>query len=138
MAHPKKGGSMRLTITYRAFNSGGKGGQHGNRSMNAIEASVELPDGTTLRATSKTCKSQHANKKLATAQLAAKVREYYRDEPDRGETAGFGAQGRIRTYHQPGDRVVDEAGPTFTWNHTVGKGDLSEVIDARRMELSHE
>ena len=94
---------MRLRITYRAFNSGGKGGQHGNRTMNAITASVALDDGRTIQATSQSLKSQHANKRAATAILKQRVREALEGPPkERIRNAET-----VRTYHEADNRVTD-------------------------------
>jgi peptide chain release factor 1 len=124
---------MRLPIHYRAFASSGPGGQHRNRTLSAIEASVVLPDGRTIRAVSQTDKSQHRNKRKARAVLLGRVREAMRPEEERRRTAGWGEVDRIRTYHEPDNRVTDHAsGLQLPYREIVGRGDLGPMIDARR------
>lgn len=125
---------MRLKIRYRAYNSGGPGGQHQNRSENAIEASVTLPDGREVKARSE-MKSQHASKRAARAILASRVREALTPPKERGRVAGFGKEGRVRTYHEPNDRVSDESGFAASFRQTVGRGRMEELIEERRKRL---
>jgi protein subunit release factor A len=94
---------MKLKIQYRAFNSGGKGGQHGNRSMNAIQAWVDLPDGRRISATS-TMKSQHTSRKMARALLLTRVKAAF----DKQKPRVVGGE-RVRTYHEADNRVTDHA-----------------------------
>lgn len=125
---------MKLKIHYRPFNSGGKGGQHGNRTANAIEASVTLPDGRVLKTTSQTDRSQQVNRRIARAQLAAKVRDALEPEAERRETAGWGnVKRRVRTYHEPDDRVVDTSGFQRSYRQTVGRGEIGELVEERRL-----
>lgn len=126
---------MNLRIRYRAYNAGGPGGQKSNKTLNAVEASVELPDGRTIRATSET-KSQHRSRKLARALLAAKVREALAPPDPERYAAG---RERIRTYHEPDNRVVDHrTGGRWSFRDTVGAGDLATVIDETFQHLALE
>lgn len=126
---------MKLKIRYRAYNSGGKGGQHNNKTMNAIEASVVLPDGRKISARSE-MKSQHQSKKYARAVLVGRVRQALEPEAERGQTAGWGnADQRVRTYHEPDDRVVDTSGFQRSFKQTVGKGEIGELLEERRRRV---
>lgn len=120
-------------IVFRAYNSGGKGGQHGNRSMNAIEAK-HLPTG--LTATS-SLKSQHRNRKLATRLLLSRVVAYYRRQLDDSREAP--PDERVRTYHECDNRVVDHrTGEKWSYADTVGKGKLAEIIESTGQRLAME
>jgi len=122
---------VRLPISYRPFNSGGKGGQHSNKTLNAIEATVTLPDGRVLRASSTRHKDQHRNKKAATEALVERVRaalKPQRDRPDLSE--------RVRTYHQGRNEVVDHASGARRRYDDVLEGDgFAALVDARREAL---
>ena len=116
---------MRLKIKFRAYNSGGPGGQHGNRSMNAIEASVELPDGTLLKASS-ALKSQKNNRNLAAMRLRQKVQEHFKTD----EVRFRAPETRVRTYHVPRNVVTDHAsGDTLSWKES--QKDISPLVEAR-------
>ena len=125
---------MNLKISYRTFNSGGKGGQHSNRSENAVECSVTLPDGREIKAASTPHKSQWRNRKAAERALLSKVREALkpeRERPDLSET--------VRTYHAVDNRVVDHAsGERASYKRVVDKDKVEEfarLVDARRRAL---
>lgn len=60
---------------------------------------------------------------------------YENEERQREMTASFG-QKRIRTYNEHDDRVTDdEYGMQYSYRHTVGKGDISSIIDDRRKKM---
>jgi len=119
---------MKPKIQYRAFNSGGKGGQHGNRSMNAIEAWVILPDGRKISATS-TYKSQQTSKKMARARLLSRVQAELEPRRERGKDGE-----RVRTYHEVDNRVTDHASGVTIPYGLLGKM-FDELIEARRRAL---
>lgn len=55
------------------------------------------------------------------------------EEWERGATAGWGNSGRrVRTYHEPDDRVTDESGFQASYRQTVGRDDLRSLIEGRR------
>lgn len=125
-------------VKFRAFNSGGKGGQHGNRSMNAIEASLcptvarklGIP---ALKATATTSKSQHQNRALAARILKVKIREALRSDKAR---YGAGA-GRVRNYHEPDNRVTDSTGARWLYTEVMGKpSGFAAAIDERRRSMA--
>jgi len=117
-----------LKVDYRPYNSGGKGGQHSNRTLNAIEASVTLPDGRSIRATSSTFKCQHRNKKMAQKILAARIVDAMKPERVRPDTTE-----RIRTYNACRNDVVDHASGEHRSYKDVMDGDaFAELVEARR------
>lgn len=130
-----------ILVSRRPFNSGGNGGQHGNRTFNAVELIAEWTvDGRPLRVSATAgLKSQHVSLAAALRILFSKrdaaLRELAR--PDRGTTQGFGGAGqeRVRTYHALDNRVVDSSGVRASYRETVGREDLSTLIDGRRERL---
>ena len=121
-----------LKINYRPFNSGGKGGQHGNRSLNAMECTVKLPDGRIIKAVSTTSKCQHTNRKRAQKVLAARVISALQRVRERG----FAAIERVRTYHAVDNRVTDHASGLKRSYRDVMDGDgFGELVKARREAL---
>jgi len=92
-----------------------------------------------LRAECQEHKSREQNKKTAFRKLVKKLLDHYAslnstDLPVE-QVADFG-QPRIRTYNECDDRVVDEqTGDKYSYRHTVGKGDISEIIDERRIKM---
>ena len=121
-----------VRLDFRPFNSGGKGGQHSNKTLNAIEVTATLPDGRVVQATSQTSKSQHRNKRLALQVLVGRIREAVA----RPKTRGRDDVGRIRTYHAVRNDVVDHASGVHRSYRDVVEGDaLGDLIDARRRAL---
>ncbi len=119
---------QQLKIHYRPFNSGGKGGQHGNKTLNAIEATVRLPDGRLIKATSQTSKSQHVNKKLAQNTLACRVIEAMKPARERPFLTE-----RVRTYHAVRNDVIDHAsGEHRSYRDVVDGKAFGELVAARR------
>ena len=117
-----------LKIRYRPFNSGGKGGQHANKTLNAIEATTSLPDGRIVKATSQTSKSQHVNKRLAQQCLASRVLEAMKPARERRRQGD-----RVRTYHAVRNDVVDHASGEHRSYKDVIDGDaFGELVEARR------
>lgn len=124
-------------ITYRTFNSGGPGGQHSNRTFNAIEASLSPSAARDLGiepvSATGTEKSQVQSRRLAVKRLRDKIRAAIklRDAKQR-YSAGHE---RVRNYHGPDNRVTDASGQRWSWKETVGKGDLSVCIEGRRAAM---
>lgn len=123
--------SLRLPITYRPFNSGGHGGQHSNKTLNAMECKVTLPDGRVIKASSTIHKCQHRNRKLAEKILLSRVRSAMkpaRVRPDLSE--------RVRTYHAVDNRVVDHAsGERRSYVEVMEGRGFDELVDARRRAM---
>ena len=126
-------------ISYRAFSSGGPGGQHQNTTENAIEASLEQRVAVELgipavKATS-SLKSQHASKKAAARTLRSRIQIEIKKRDHRGR--GFD-RARVRNYHQPDNRVTDSTGLRWSWDETVGKCRIGQCIDGRRDHIARE
>lgn len=118
-------------IAFRAFNSGGKGGQHGNRSLNAIEV-THLPTG--IQATA-SAKSQHRNRATALQILKGRLLAHYQAEAAKERQRP--SMERVRTYHEPEDRVVDHrTGQRWSYRGTVGRGRIGGIVEAVAGELA--
>lgn len=129
-------------LTVRPYNSGGSGGQHSNRTLNAVEltASVRARDTNErrlIRVKASTAKSQLTNRRRAYVVLMSKIGALMKPNPRaRGPVSSWGSP-KIRTYHRPDNRVVDHASSLkMTWDETVGKGDLGPMIEARRRAIA--
>jgi peptide chain release factor 1 len=120
-------------ISVRTYNSGGKGGQHSNRTMNAVEM-THLASG--IRVNASTSKSQVVNRRTALRVLLSRILAAAAPPPrERGGPAGFCGK-YVRTYHELDNRVVDHAsGQRWSWAEVVGKNRLAPAIDARRSAL---
>lgn len=117
-------------IEYRPYKGSGPGGQKRNKTMSCIEAK-HIPTGITANST---LKSQHQNRRAARAVLIARVIDHYRKlyTPEREINTE-----RIRTYHEPDNRVIDHAsGLQLPYTYVVEKGRLDEMIDARRTAIN--
>lgn len=122
---------MKLRIHERFFVGSGAGGQHRNRTESCVEAWVELPDGRKVSATASGERSQYANRRAARAVLRARVREAL--EPP-GVGRGAAGEERVRTYHEPDNRVVDHlSGERGTWDGVMlSDAGFAKMIAARR------
>lgn len=132
--------SSRGILTVEPYTGSGAGGQHRNRTRSGIRLIGRWTlNGRPLELRAQACmKSQHASLRAALLVLLGRFHAAIEEERSgpRERTAGFGPQGRVRTYHEPDDRVVDESGPRFSYRETVGKGSLSALISARRRALA--
>ncbi len=102
----------------------GPGGQKRNKTDSAVRI-THIPTGM-----SEYCcatPSQHRNKRTAFLRLADRVVAWHL----RAEAkARYGAgHERIRTYHEPDDRVTDHrTGSTFSFKRIVGRRDLRPIL----------
>lgn len=125
---------LRLPIFYRPFNSGGKGGQHSNKTLNAMECSVRMPCGTLIKASATRSKHQHMNKKAAEQDLAKKVREFLKKDKVRGTNNEV-----IRTYHKVRNEVIDhKSRHRISYEQAVKKDGFASLVDARRKVMEIE
>jgi peptide chain release factor 1 len=115
------------------FRSGGNGGQHQNTTDSGVRIThIE----TGISAESRQFKSQYQNKEMAFKLLAKRLLAFYATNARERYQAGTRI---IRTYNQPGDFVVDmQTKKKYPFKQTVGKNDLSEVIEDRRLTLLDE
>lgn len=115
------------------FSGTGAGGQHRNKCMN----SCRLTDKETgIQTSSQEHRSAKQNLKSAFHKMVKLLEEYYKaQEKERQQTASFGAP-RIRTYNECDDRVTDdEYGMQYSYHYTVGKDDISKIIEDRRRKM---
>ncbi len=118
--------------TYR---SGGKGGQHVNKTDSAVRF-THLPTGIVVQCDSE--RSQLMNRATAMSILKAKLYQYYKEQKEK-ENARFGAEkkdiswgNQIRTYvFQPYTMVKDHRTKQEAGNiQSVMDGDIDQFIDA--------
>lgn len=110
---------------YEWFSGTGKGGQHRNKHQNCCRC-IHIPTGIMANGTSS--RSREDNKNTAYNVCINRVRAYYHKDTERY----LAGQERIRTYHEPDNRVTDHAsGVTDTFVNVVVKADMSKVIEAR-------
>lgn len=118
--------------TYR---SGGKGGQHVNKTDSAVRF-THLPTGIVVTCDSE--RSQLMNRATAMSILKAKLYQYYKEQKEK-ENAKFGAEkkdiswgNQIRTYvFQPYTMVKDHRTKYECGNiQSVMDGDIDQFIDA--------
>lgn len=116
------------------FRASGKGGQHRNKTDSAVRI-THIESGMSSECT--THRSQHKNKREAFRKLVKKLISRFGRKEARARFAA--GQKTVRSYHEPNDRVTDhDSGKTYSYRHTVGKGDLSELIADRRQFMSQE
>lgn len=117
------------------FRSGGKGGQHVNKTDSAVRF-THLPTGIVVQCDSE--RSQLMNRATAMSMLRAKLYQHYKEEKEK-ENAKFGAEkkdiswgNQIRTYvFQPYTMVKDHRTKHETGNiQAVMDGDIDPFIDA--------
>ena len=117
------------------FRSGGKGGQHVNKTDSAVRF-THLPTGIVVQCDSE--RSQLMNRATAMSILRAKLYQHYKEEKEK-ENAKFGAEkkdiswgNQIRTYvFQPYTMVKDHRTKYEVGNiQAVMDGDIDQFIDA--------
>lgn len=117
--------------TYR---SGGKGGQHANKTDSAVRITHE-PTG--IVAQSQDGRSQHHNKDIALKLIRSRIfemkmqEEMKKNASDKKGLVGTGDRSeKIRTYNYPQNRITDHRiGFTLKKLDRVMDGGLNEVID---------
>ena len=73
--------------------------------------------------------SQHKNRASAFKKLAPRVVEAM--FPKHKVARNAAGNEVIRSYNEPGDRVVDTVAGRFSYKQTVGRGDMDLIIDSR-------
>lgn len=121
------------------FRSGGKGGQHVNKTESAVRI-THLPTGFVVSCQDE--RSQHKNKEKAFRVLRARLYDMTKMEQerktakDRKQQVGTGDRSeKIRTYNFPDRRVTDHRiGLTLHNLENLLEGDLDKLIDALKAE----
>jgi protein subunit release factor A len=113
------------------FSGTGKGGQHRNKHQNCCRI-THIDTGLTAQGTEG--RDRITNQRTAFRRLAKRVLAHYYEETER-----LYNQEVIRNYNESRNEVHDKAsGLKRLYTEIIGKGDLSEMIDARRHSKSGE
>jgi peptide chain release factor 1 len=109
------------------FSGTGKGGQHRNKHQNCCRV-THIATG--IRAHGTSSRSREDNMSNAMAVCKARVIEHFHVDTERYRADPE----RVRTYHEPDNRVIDHAsGVTTTYKKAVLDGDLGDLIQARAL-----
>lgn len=106
------------------FSGTGKGGQHRNKHQNCCRV-THIETGITANGTSS--RSRGANLKNALSVCKARIAAKFEQQTERYRAT----EERVRTYHEPDNRVTDHAsGETMTYKDVLKKG-VGSLIEAR-------
>ncbi len=115
------------------FIASGPGGQHRNKTETACRIK-HIPSG--LVSESSDHKSQIQNKREAFRKLANKIMLWVELKEKENLPEYKISNETIRTYNEPGDRVVDHrSGKKYSYKQTIGKGDISTIIEDSNKHL---
>lgn len=104
------------------YSGTGKGGQHRNKHQNCCRC-IHEPTGIVANGTSS--RSREDNKQSAYQVCRARVAAHFHKDKERF----LAGTERIRTYHEPDNRVVDHAsGVTDTYQNVIVKGFIDEMV----------
>jgi peptide chain release factor 1 len=110
---------------YEWFSGTGKGGQHRNKHQNCCRC-IHEPTGITANGTGS--RSRDENKRAAYITCMSRIQAHFHKDKERN----LAGTERIRTYHEPDNRVTDHAsGHVDTYTNVVVKGDIDEMVTAR-------
>jgi len=119
---------MKITedqFRFEWFSGTGKGGQHRNKHQNCCRC-IHEPTGISANGTNS--RSREDNKRNAMAVCMARIQQHFHKDKERF----LAGNERIRTYHEPDNRVVDHAsGCVDTYTNVVVKGNIENVLEAR-------
>ena len=120
--------AMKVTedqFRFEWFSGTGKGGQHRNKHQNCCRC-IHEPTGITANGTGS--RSREDNKRNALIVCKARVERHFHKDKERG----LAGTERIRTYHEPDNRVTDHAsGYVDSYTNVVVKGNMEDVVSAR-------
>jgi len=107
------------------FSGTGKGGQHRNKHQNCCRC-IHQPTGISANGTSS--RSREDNRRIALSVCRGRVLAYFHKDRERW----LAGNERIRTYHEPDNRVLDHASNfKDTYDNVVVKANMEAVIEAR-------
>jgi peptide chain release factor 1 len=107
------------------FSGTGKGGQHRNKHQNCCRC-IHEPTGIVANGTSS--RSREDNKRQAYITCLSRIQAHFHKDKERF----LAGTERIRTYHEPDNRVVDHSsGHTDTYQNVMTKGFIDEMVEAR-------
>ena len=110
---------------YEWFSGTGKGGQHRNKHQNCCRC-IHEPTGIVANGTGS--RSREDNKHAAYVTCRSRVMAHFHTDTPRFQA---GTE-RIRTYHEPDNRVVDHAsGLTDSYTDVIIKGNIELMVQAR-------
>lgn len=119
---------MKLTedqFTFEWYSGTGKGGQHRNKHQNCCRC-IHTPTGTQANGTGS--RSREDNKRAAYITCRSRVEALFHKDIERYQAG----HDRIRTYHEPDNRVTDHASSyTDTYTNVIVKGNMEEMIEQR-------
>ena len=118
---------MKLTedqFRFEWFSGTGKGGQHRNKHQNCCRC-IHVANGTGSR-------SREDNRRTAYTVCRSRVMANFHQDTPRYQAGSE----RIRTYHEPDNRVVDHAsGLTDSWTSVIIKGNIEPMVMARAQSV---
>lgn len=124
MAWPENVDKSQLTIT--CSRGSGPGGQKRNKTSSKVRI-VHVPTG--LSAESDETRSQHENRRLAFRKLAALLVPIMKNEARKSRY--LASKERIRTYHEPDDRVTDDrCEGTWSYEQVIDGRGFGEIVEA--------
>lgn len=107
------------------FSGTGKGGQHRNKHQNCCRV-IHTPTGIT--AVGQRSRSREDNLRDAMGVCRARVQAHFHQDTQRYRATDE----RVRTYHEPDNRVTDHAsGETKTYTEVMEKNGIEDLISAR-------
>lgn len=107
------------------FSGTGKGGQHRNKHQNCCRVR-HLPTG--IQAIGTNSRSREDNKRNAMNICKARVIERFSEDTERYRAGSE----RVRTYHEPDNRVIDHAsGLTQSYKDVIVNSNIEDMIEAR-------
>lgn len=113
------------------FSGTGSGGQHRNKHQNCCRMTdIE----TNIITIGQDHKERSRNQKDAFHRMIEKLKQHYEDQEEKEEPGrSSDKQATTRSYDKHSNRVTDHVtGLKYSYKHTVGRGDLSEIITDRR------
>ena len=115
------------------FRGTGPGGQHRNKKDTAVRI-THLE--SRLSAESQNSRSQSDNKKKAFKKLVDLLMDHYMPKDDLRPRHDLSQMKATRSYNEPDDRVVDHVtGDRFSYRQTVGRNDISKIIETRAIKV---